>query len=101
MWYRNPTEFLQLVRRADIDEWRRAKDGEPEASTKCALKADSRTESDGVAFEALQHVLAGAPPFLIPVPDSKRAEPLRISLKPGPWRCEKFERGDITIKVNK
>eukprot|EP00635_Sarcinochrysidales_sp_CCMP3193_P009489 CAMPEP_0118913554 /NCGR_PEP_ID=MMETSP1166-20130328/14314_1 /TAXON_ID=1104430 /ORGANISM="Chrysoreinhardia sp, Strain CCMP3193" /LENGTH=393 /DNA_ID=CAMNT_0006853117 /DNA_START=79 /DNA_END=1260 /DNA_ORIENTATION=- len=70
-----------LVRRADASEWRPVDDADLRALAKAALRVVNRTESGGHALETLAHLL---PPCLTPVPDSKRAEPLRIDLSLGP-----------------
>ena len=70
-----------LVRRADATEWRPVDDADLRSLAKAALIAVNRTESGGLALEALADLL---PPGVTPVPDSKQADPLRIHLSLGP-----------------
>ncbi|KAJ8599550.1 hypothetical protein CTAYLR_007113 [Chrysophaeum taylorii] len=83
----------RLVARADAREWRRVDDDDFTRLAKLALRAVNRTESGGLALAALQNLLTpkrapSAAPLLTPVPDSKGAEPLKISLRLGPAKVD-------------
>jgi len=80
----------QLVDRAGATDWRRVDDADLADMAKVALRFVNRTESGGLALAALQRLVAAD---LVPVPDSKSAEPLKIRLAlrparvaPGKWR---------------
>lgn len=79
----------RLVARAAADEWRPVDGAEYSDFAKAALRAVNRTESGGAGLEAVTFALAGpdGAPLLVPVPDSKGAEPLRLSFKLGPAAC--------------
>lgn len=71
----------RLVGRADATEWRSVDADEFAGLAKLLLRAVNRTESGGLALEALQRLLQHT---LTPVPDSKNAEPLGVQLRLGP-----------------
>jgi len=91
-----------LVRRADAAAWRGVVDDAAlEAFAKAALVAVNRTESGGAALDAVVATVAGADgaKLLVPVPDSRRAEPLRVHLDLGPYASGRTWRWGLRARV--
>ena len=92
----------KLVQRADAAAWRSSVDDATyEAFAKAALVAVNRTESGGAALDAVVATVAGedGSKLLVPVPDSRRAEPLRVHLDLGPYACDDGWRWGIRARV--
>ena len=88
--------------RADAAAWRSSVDDTTfEAFAKAALVAVNRTESGGAALDAVVATVAGedGSKLLVPVPDSRRAEPLRVHLDLGPYACDDGWRWGIRARV--
>ena len=90
------------MQRADAAAWRSSVDDATyEAFAKAALVAVNRTESGGAALDAVVATVAGedGSKLLVPVPDSRRAEPLRVHLDLGPYACDDGWRWGIRARV--
>ena len=90
------------IENGDAAAWRSSVDDSLyEAFAKAALVAVNRTESGGAALDAVVATVAGedGSKLLVPVPDSRRAEPLRVHLDLGPYACDDGWRWGIRARV--
>lgn len=88
----------KLVERADAAEWRQdLKDEDYRNLAKLSLRAVNRTESGGLALVALQRLIKSCD--VVPVPDSKKAEPLKVTLALGPFYQNSSWRWGLVAQV--